>query len=372
MNTIIWITPRFFVETDIYAIQLLLNNFRIHWFIIEKTINNEYGKLIESISNHPNAQVEKILLPAQNRSFKCFLFYYRFLNRVNKMRPDLVYNPIFGMPYYMPLLSFIMKKSKTVVAIHNVTTPKGAKAPSVLSKLYTFFVTHAFKNYHTLSPSQCKILKSIAPRANVFFIPFVLKNYGLSSIKKSDCISFLFFGQILEYKRIDVLIEAAQKVYEKTHIPFIVKIAGNCPFWDKYQKLIKYPELFELNIRRIDNEEIPDLFVSSHYFVMPYQDIAQSGALMVAINYDLPVIASNIPAFVEYISDEENGYIIEPSSIEDLYQVMLKIVTGKGKDYNVLLLNMQQMKNKYFAEESIRFLYTDNFRKIIASSNENK
>ena len=48
----------------------------------------------------------------------------------------------------------------------------------------------------------------------------------------------------------------------------------NIIFCDTDTALKKYPEIFELHIKRIPNEDVANLFAQSHYFVMPYQDIS--------------------------------------------------------------------------------------------------
>lgn len=62
--------------------------------------------------------------------------------------------------------------------------------------------------------------------------------------------------------------------------------------------------------RRIDDEEIPELFTKSDYLVLPYEDVAQSGPHMIAYNYNLPVIASDIDGFKERVVDGENGFYL--------------------------------------------------------------
>lgn len=361
---IAWITPRCFVETDIYAIEALRNDYEIHWFIIDESNSLEYSEKILDLSNE-GVIIEKLILPGRNRSLKVLKFYWTLLWKIRKGNYQLIYNAIFGMPFYMPLESFILPKDKTVIALHNVTTPKGAKSSSFLSKLYTYFVAHSFVNYHTFSNSQCEILRNIAKGKNVYNIPFFLKNYGTSHLRVPDEITFLFFGQILEYKRLDVLIQASENVYNKLNIPFKVKIAGSCSCWERYEKLISHKELFELTIRRISNEEIPDLFATSHYFMMPYQDIAQSGAVIVAINYQLPIIVSKLPAFEEYIKDGKNGFLMNPADVKDLEEIMMDVLKNHALIYPSLKKGIQMTKNSCFTDSVIRKKYIEEFNQII-------
>lgn len=366
MKRIAWITPRCFVETDIYAIELLARYFSIDWFIIEENKCSEYEDRI-ALLNSNGVSVRKMILPGRNRNFKVLVFYYKLLCTIRRTKYDLVYNAIFGMPYYMPLEALLIEKSKIIIALHNVTIPKGSKASVLPSKLYTSFVSHMFENYHTFSLAQCEILKKRDMKKNVFHIPFVLKDYGSSSLKPLEAVTFLFFGQILEYKRLDVLIRAAEAVFDRTNIKFKVKIAGSCPYWERYEHLIHHHDLFDLTIRRIDNCEIPDLFSSCHYFVMPYQDIAQSGALVVAINYGLPVIASKLPSFEEYIEDRNNGFLIKPANEDDLEKILSYIIINHNLIYPMLKLNMSRTRDNRFSSESIKGRYMSEFNKILNS-----
>ena len=73
------------------------------------------------------------------------------------------------------------------------------------------------------------------------------------------------------------MIEAANKLYEKYGNKFVVKIYGGCSNWEHYSKIIRYNECFDLQIRRIENDEVANLFSASDYLILPYKDVTQSG-----------------------------------------------------------------------------------------------
>jgi glycosyltransferase involved in cell wall biosynthesis len=203
------------------------------------------------------------------------------------------------------------------------------------------------------------------PGKNVFFAPIALINFGKSDfILPKDQVVFLFFGYIRDYKRVDILINAANKVFEKTGNKFKVRIFGFCSDWEKYEGLIKYPEIFELRIESIPNEDIPRLFEEAHYFVMPYQDLAQSATLTVAFNYNLPVIASDIDSLKEFIIDGKNGFLFEKGSIESLASVMMSLMDIDEKGYMKIRKNLAEYVEKNYSTESIVKLYVDYFESI--------
>lgn len=363
MKRIAWITPFYFVETDIYIIPLLLQEFHIDWYIF--VTNNEklqYQARIDSLQKEINISVNIEYIQGRQRSLSTLTGLYKLLKRIKSTRPDITYTAMSGYPYFTPLVYLLLGNKNTVIAAHNVTTPKGAKN-YYLAQLYAHFTLSTFKNFQTFSANQHKTLNEKYPHKNVFHAPFILKDYGTATNKPGDLITFLSFGYIRDYKRIDVLIQAAEKTYEELKRPFIVKIAGKCDDWHKYQSLIKTPELFDLRIESIPNEDIPKLFESCHYFATPYQDIAQSGSLIVGINYEKPIIASRLESFCEYIQEGRNGFIMQPASVEDLSRIMKYIITNHDHIYPALCLEMKNLK-KEFDEKHTAEKYTRFFQQL--------
>lgn len=365
METIVWITPYYFIETDIYIIPLLTTHYRIEWYIY--VTNDEplpYEEDIEKLSTHNNLTIHVERIQGRQRSLSVLRGLSRILRQAKQLSPRLVYTCMSGFPYQTPLVRFFLGSHRTVIAAHNVTTPRGASSYQI-AQLYTSYTLKAFRYFQTFSKNQYNLLKRLYPNKEVFYAPFILKDYGPSHTTPGELITFLSFGYIRDYKRIDVLINAAEKVYEETQIPFKVRIAGRCSNWEKYQQLIKHSELFDLQIRNIPNEEVADLFGSCHYFVTPYQDIAQSGSLIVGINYEKPVIASALEAFKEYIQDNKTGFLMEPASVDDLARIMKNILLHHKSLYPALCDNVRKMKETEFAPEAIAQRYTTFFNHVM-------
>ena len=124
-------------------------------------------------------------------------------------------------------------------------------------RIYTDLWIRTFKNIQTFSQNQYKTLISRYKNKNVLMAYLAIKDYGEPSITRDhnkDIIRFLVFGNIVHYKRIDLLIKAANILYERGIKNFKIKIAGNCKDWNRsYAPLIGRPELFELAIKRIPN-----------------------------------------------------------------------------------------------------------------------
>lgn len=359
---ICWITPEYYLDTDLYIVPLLCEYYQIEWHIISKG-KTVYDEELKKMSHTKDIQIWLDVLPYRNRSLRVLLAYYKLALQVNRSKPNYLYTGLNGYPYALPIIKMILGKVKIVVPVHNVNTPKGASSYR-FAKWNTERILNSFKNYQSFSLSQFNLLKSLKPQTNVFYTPFLLKDYGKPTIGLNKKTTFLNFGNIRDYKRVDVLIDAAQRAFEKTGIEFTVEIAGSCIDWEKYQEMIKYPQLFNLNIRKINNEEIPNLFGRSHYFVVPYQDIAQSGSVIVGINYDKPIIASDLEAFREYVEDGMDGYLMRPASVDDLTQIMVNILRNQDRIYPQLVAGVKQIKKEKFATAAIVQKYIHMFESL--------
>ena len=351
-NTLVWVTPDYFIETDIYIVPELAQYYNIHW-IIEHGCNKESVPFYSDLQKtENNLHIEYIKRPgAHPLSPKFWGYYWSFISNIKSYKPDVIYSAILGIPY-IPFCILRIPRKKIVFAAHNVTTPKGIKHYT-LTKLYMGLVWNWFRNFQNFSKSQFNLLRSDYRNINNFYAPFVLKDYGKPTNKENDIITFLSYGRIRGYKCIEVLIEAAQKVKEQCDIPFKVLIAGECNEWEKYQALIKFPEIFDLRLKNVENEDVPNLFGESHYTVLPYQDIAQSGALFVCINYSKPSILSNLPAFTEYLTDGVDGLFIRSANAEDLADNMLYVLKNHKTVYPQLVENLNKNKSQNFDKSVI-------------------
>lgn len=352
---LIWITFNAFIDTDIYVVKELANYYSIEWYIIRSENDKfEYLDSIEEIKKSKNIRVELSVCGKRLRSLECIIFYNKLLSKIKNKKEAVIFTSLAGAPYFIPMLSIKSNANKTIIAMHNVHVPKGG-SNYIFFKFYNKFTISRFKNFVTYSKSQYNDLYAMTEgKKNILFVPFVLKDYGSATeVRKNEEITFLNFGNVRDYKRIDVLIEASQKVYELTKKRFKVIIAGQCDNWDKYQRLIKYDFLFDIRIGRVENEDIPNLFNETDYFVAPYQDIAQSGSSIVALNYSKPTIASRLPAFEEYIIDNETGYLIEPASVDSLVSIMKKIINSNKGEYDKMVKKLEKNRDMIFSTKSI-------------------
>ena len=357
---IAWITQGATLDTDIYVWSPLGRLYDIDCFIL-RTDRDPIDYDLASIENE-HISINIIYLPGRALDYRRVGIYWNLVKEVSTY--DAVYMIISGQPFLIPFAAARLDKSKTIIGIHNVHILKGGIHP-VPARIYRDMALSMFRFFDTFSESQYSLLKKKKPDKTVFMTRMILRDYGKDGyVKQDEKITFLAYGNIRTYKRFDVLIDAAQRVKEQGYNNFKVIIAGSCDDWDKYQKKIKHPDLFELHIERIKNEDIPILFGRCHFVVMPYQDIAQSGVGFVAINYKRPLIVSKLDAFEEIVDDSVNGFFIKPADVDDLTRVIERCLSIKRENYDKLVTAMGYVRNKY-TEERVVDDYIKMFRSVL-------
>lgn len=367
---IAWITPDYYLDVDLPIVNSLSKLFTIKWMIVisrnASIIDNK--KFVEhGLTHRTNLLISFTKLQYRSFSPQIWRSYYKIVEEAKTFNPDIYYISLYGMPHALLFYQFFLPKDKCVAACHNVTTPKGAKWEKI-ARIYTRCWLSHFKNIQVFSKGQYNKLVTKYHSKNILMAPLALKDYGepkgMPDKLHTYPIRFLFFGNILEYKRVDLLIEAVNKLARMGYTNFKVRIAGACQDWEKYQELIYYPEYFELYIKRIPNENVADLFADSHYFVMPYQDIAQSGAITVAFRYNLPTITSNIEQFKEFVAEKETGLMFENGNSDDLAATMQYAIEHHEEIYCRLCNKQKDFVQRELSLESIVKRYIDYFNSL--------
>lgn len=129
----------------------------------------------------------------------------------------------------------------------------------------------------------------------------------------------LFFGKVTQYKGLDVLLDALQT----TSMNFSLMIAGFCLDktleHDLRARIAAHRAVGSITWRNefIPEAEIEGLFSHADVLVLPYRHIDQSGVLFQALRYGVPVVASRVGSFTQYVTDDI-GETCPPDNADEL------------------------------------------------------
>jgi glycosyltransferase involved in cell wall biosynthesis len=111
----------------------------------------------------------------------------------------------------------------------------------------------------------------------------------------------LFFGRILPYNGLDVLLEAFRSL-DPARFHLVIAGEGEVP-------AITAPNI-EIDNRFVTDERLPDFFRRAHVVALPYHAASQSGVAQMAFAFGRPVVATRVGALPDIVHHEVNGLLI--------------------------------------------------------------
>ena len=357
---IAWITPDYFYDVDYPIVGELMAFYDIKWYVI-------WGKGSKRVIPH-NGNIHKLFeSPYRYRDPRVIKLYYELIKDIKANNNDIIYNGFSGIPYFYPLLFLLFDKKKIVHEGHEID-PYVSVNHDILSVWYTryflrrvghtqVFSRHAEKQFHVLYPNR-----------ECTYVPMVTKDYGAPKhIIPSNKKVFLFFGGVRKTKRFDVLLDAFLSLDDIVSSQAELWVYGYCdgPERDYYLKSAEGRDNIIMKLDFVPDDLVADLFCSSTYLVQPYQQITQSGPMMIAYHYNLPIIATNIDGFRERILDGENGFLFEKNNVNDLKRVLSNCIKQSLEDYTRIKQNAQKFSDSEYGKGAVISKYRLMLDKII-------
>lgn len=344
MKTVFYYTSSYLLDISLEMINALKKRVNLHVFI-EITQNSKNFNILE-ISELPDthlASPEEILDAKQLKlfssyfdgcrsvsfvihphpnglSWKTLAAAWQVRKKIKKFRPDVLHFESFSMRT-IGLAPALFGKKRIILSIHDATPHSGenhwkSNLPRKFfmwlpfKKKYLFyskFTRNEFLKNYSVPELACKYIEM--PSYSFF------RNFAANGSTNQH---ILFFGRISKYKGIPMLLDAMPQVWEEfPDTKLIIAGNGNDPAVNDHAILNSNPQRITFLNRYIPNDELVQLIRNSIVIVCPYTDASQSGVLMTAFGLKKPVIATNVGAFCEFISDGVNGFLTEgnPDSI---------------------------------------------------------
>jgi glycosyltransferase involved in cell wall biosynthesis len=180
------------------------------------------------------------------------------------------------------------------------------------------------------SASRDRLLQCTNAVANrIHVVPFgVFETYSLFDGSNREIPLekpyILNYGNIVPYKGLDVLYEAAQLLGPRLDgMKIVVAGSGADPY---LQRMINDPRFVVIN-RYLSNEEIVALNKGAYCIVCPYKSASQSGIVSTTYLFGKPIIASDVGGLSEYIIDGENGLLVPPNDPKALAESLSRLMT---------------------------------------------
>lgn len=353
-------------DNDTTVLKYIAKEYRVVCFYLYESLQAKtmrYNpKEMQTYADQYGITLEIVDPKMRRRNPKNIRFYKNLAKRINSYYPDIVY-ACEMFPFWMLTYRYIKCKNK-VYGIHDVL-PHYEKANFIkrwILKKKEQYIKQKFDHIVTFSKNQQALLKGHFGKDSDM-VGMSYKYFGDSKLTPSpfeNGVKILFFGIISHYKGLDLLIQAMEELKSEGVTNLHLTIAGRGEAWADCQPLIKSPELYNLQVRFIENAEIPDLMGSHHFIVLPYRSATQSGPLVAALGYGVPVVAPSFGCFTDTVNND-TAILYEQGNLKD---ALRRVSQMTNVEYLKMKDAMAVLREQY-SEESIAANYIKTFKKVL-------
>jgi glycosyltransferase involved in cell wall biosynthesis len=267
---------------------------------------------------------------------------YRF---IRKEKPNAVIF-VWWMPFFAPAIGTIAKRLrkkcqsiKLAFLVENYVSHENRRFEKFFTKK-TLQLAHSFicqSNY-----IEKQIFRDFPEKPIYKTTLSIYDCYNLNRYSKQTARSFLnirsenvilFFGLIRPYKGLDKLINTFEQLLKSKPDTTLLIVGENYESIEKYQQLIEKYNLQSKVIivnKFIANEDIEPYFKSTDVVVMPYYSGTQSGILMMAYGFEVPVVVTDVGGIAELVIPNETGIVVKNNEIENLMPAIIQIIDTKN------------------------------------------
>jgi glycosyltransferase involved in cell wall biosynthesis len=137
----------------------------------------------------------------------------------------------------------------------------------------------------------------------------------------------LFFGRLWPYKGLEYLIEAEPAISRE--IPDVkIAVAGRGEKIDRYRRLMRNPDRFEVHNRFVSRAQREELFRRASVVVLPYVDASTSAVIPIAYAHGKPVVVTSVGGLPDAVEDGRTGLVVPPRDPRALAAALVRLLRG--------------------------------------------
>ena len=130
----------------------------------------------------------------------------------------------------------------------------------------------------------------------------------------------LFFGRILSYKGLDILL-AAMPALQARFPGLTLEVWGTGDI-RPYREALASLTGVRIENRWVAEEEIPGIFASTDLAVLSYREASQSAVVATAFADGMPCVATPLPGLMEQVTHDENGIVAAGTGPSDVAEAV--------------------------------------------------
>lgn len=255
--------------------------------------------------------------------------YARIADEIRRFRPHAVYSPFCH--YWEKAIYSRLKEFPAVGTVHDVMLHHGEDSffERIVDKICK---KRDFDRYVVLTEAGRQGLthQGISPDRIAIVPHAAFSSTSAARPVGEPCGRILFFGRIVDYKGLSVLLGAMPAIHSA--LPGLrLVIAGDGDYSPYIDSIRRQSDYIELHDGWIAPAEIDEYFLGADMVVLPYIEASQSGIIPMAQSLGRPVVATNIGGLPEQVRQGVTGVLVPPSDPGALARAVIDMYSTPGR-----------------------------------------
>lgn len=241
---------------------------------------------------------------------------------------------------------------------------KTSRAVVVMNRLISKLADRVLLTNKKYMATMSELYKT--PKEKVVYVPIIRRFPEFIEPRYTK--KMLFFGRINPYKGASNLYEIAKRM---SNISF--EVYGTVyPQEEEIVKKLRSLKNVSVHTGYIIGEKVKQAFIDCDWVILPYNSATTSGVIIDAYLHSRPVVAFNVGAISEQVSDGESGFLIEEKNINKFCQRLNEVVNYPEEKVKQFCNNAYNYGMSLYSSQKVGFTYKQIFAESIKMLNDEK
>jgi glycosyltransferase involved in cell wall biosynthesis len=174
----------------------------------------------------------------------------------------------------------------------------------------------------------------------------VLGEKIIKNKKINEQVTLCFVGALNKHKGVHLIIKALKNISDKNKI-YTFHFVGDSNEKGYFKNLSKDLDVNIIYHGFMQKHEINDIYAKSHFIILPSKSEGFPKVIGEAMNFGCVPIVSEVSSINQYISNNENGFLINPLTTEKLTELIEKSINIKPDLFNKMIIKNYKIAKKF-------------------------
>ena len=249
--------------------------------------------------------------------------------------------------------------------IETLSLEKNLVLPSLYKKLFYIMAKYSIGKSNIIravsSSTEQQVLDIDSSKSVVRFPAWIdfkdFQNIEPKPLSK-DKFNILFIGSVTDRKKPHMIIEAIQRINDKSYNLSIVGPAPNEKYFKELKDLIDKSDLQNQVslIGPVDRESVKDYYSTSNLMILPSISEGLARVIFESQVAMCPVLVTDAPGMSDIVIDGQTGYVFESNNLDSL-SLKIEYIKNNYEEASLVAKNAKGFILSNYSEDNFKFSF---------------